>query len=1766
MRSTFTKVTAFLLSGALIFSANDVISFAKDRQVLREVVVADKDEEGNQDSSGGDKGGLIEKPDAPDRSGDGTGDDGTADAGAGDPDTGSDQPSTGTDTSSTETEEPSTESDVSVTELNFYNQDLSDVLRDDNDVYYCKDRIVKMNFQLEGAENKKIVVRVNEIDKDVEALDQAGCYELDINVDASGKDKKAIVINADGKVVEKFEINISIDSDFPALNQENADKKTFKKGDSIKFKPTDSTGINEVGMRIDGVAVDLTLLTDGTYEFTFNDDFFAAIGTKEKVQCQIFTIDKAGNKTESSFAIQFDMTAPTMCKNIYRVSDKSEITSETEDGKNVYYTNENCKIEIEAKDEAVEGENAGYVSGVKEVSIKLVTGSENDEFHAIQKGSDGKYTEEITFQTAGSKQGRRTYIVKVEDADGNVTLDEFDIIYDNVKPAFDMEVYCEDSSGADHMVDKHRKKYYVGNNPSVKFVISSDLSGIKDVTLKDANNTATQFTVIQEDDGTYSCDISGDDKEYQYTGAVTDKAGNTCEINIEVVVSTKEPEIEVAYYDERNNELPMSDCIYANEKVRAVIHIKDHLFFEKDRVTVGGDINLSWGTENNNKEYAECVFSDEGEHELSIMYRDIAYNENEYAGEIIIDRTKPEIQAFSRIINDEGNTSKIRISPGSYNASKKISLEIEEKCFEKNNVAIEILKKDEDKKDETTVIDIPNLEWISEGEMHTADINLDSDGLYSCIVECKDMAGNINKYSSGYFVIDTTSPEAEIEYIGTGDDKCHNKPISALIRVKEVNPDFDATVFTWAEGSERAEIKKWSYGTEKNEFLYPVEFGKEGVYDFTVTLTDKAGNTRTVSSGDPLTIDTTAPVIKVDFDTGSTHEKYYNKAITATITITEKNFDSEKVIFQWAEGSDKTSEDLKLKWNQEGDNHTAKLDFTKDGTYNFSIACADRAGNQAKQVFESGEFVIDKTKPIVKLIKHTNGSSGVDGEGNEHFQSHQKLDVSVIEHNFDPKKVEITFIDGNTGVALNKWEPGSKEDEYTCTIELNQDGCYNFKVSCMDMAGNRSNEEMSGVLYIDGTAPQINVSFEDAGAKNEKYFRHARKAVIRITEKNFDEKKVEIEPVGGTSSLPAVSGWRQSGDVHTAEIVFDKDGVYGFKVKCTDFAGNSGESAATGEFVIDLTKPTVEIEYDKDSPVNEKYHNTFRTAKVIVTDENFDEKCTMKFDITSDGDKPRIGKWAKSKSDASGSSQYTCDVFFDKDGAYSFKFSCEDMAGNKSNVGNGGSFVIDTTRPEISVTYDNNNVKNGKYYNNSRTATITIKDKAFAENLVSVESLNPSGGNGLPAISGWTASGDTHTAKISFMEDGSYGFKVKCADLADNAAKDYLGEIFVIDRSAPEIVFGGVRKNSANNGTAAPTLKCTDAHLDEAGTQIILTGTNHGQLAGIAQKSAIKDGIQLVYPDFEHTQDMDDFYTLTVKAVDLAGNETEDELNFSINRFGSTYRISTDTQKLMSGYYIGKAPTITVTEINIDELEYGEVTISKDGQTVTLKQGSDYTVAKEGEEENWKSYTYSIKSGNFAKDGVYSVGFYSKDKASNTSDNRIKGKEIEFALDTTAPSIVADGIESGMTYNEKSREVTVDAKDNMFLTGLTVTDNGETLIAMSEKELAENGGIVTFALDEADGLRDVVITATDKVNNAQKLEFLDVLITSKKEVITTIKKKKAIVETEDNIVKQIAGTGIALPSYDDEDSLLYMVVEIMSAAVLITAVVTFYRKRRKTRN
>lgn len=142
--------------------------------------------------------------------------------------------------------------------------------------------------------------------------------------------------------------------------------------------------------------------------------------------------------------------------------------------------------------------------------------------------------------------------------------------------------------------------------------------------------------------------------------------------------------------------------------------------------------------------------------------------------------------------------------------------------------------------------------------------------------------------------------------------------------------------------------------------------------------------------------------------------------------------------------------------------------------------------------------------------------------------------------------------------------------------------------------------------------------------------------------------------------------------------------------------------------------------------------------------------------------------------------------------------------------------MIDTTAPEISVTFDNNNVKNRNYYNASRTATITIVEDAFSEQLVQIEALDTLEVDKLevdklPTISQWKTDGKWHTATISFTKEGAYGFQVACSDLAGNTAKKYMSALFVIDKTAPQITFDGVRANSANNGVVMPVANYTDS-------------------------------------------------------------------------------------------------------------------------------------------------------------------------------------------------------------------------------------------------------------------------------------------------------------------------------------------------------------------
>ena len=201
---------------------------------------------------------------------------------------------------------------------------------------------------------------------------------------------------------------------------------------------------------------------------------------------------------------------------------------------------------------------------------------------------------------------------------------------------------------------------------------------------------------------------------------------------------------------------------------------------------------------------------------------------------------------------------------------------------------------------------------------------------------------------------------------------------------------------------------------------------------------------------------------------------------------------------------------------------------------------------------------------------------------------------------------------------------------------------------------------------------------------------------------------------------------------------------------------------------------------------------------------------------------PSVSGWSiSSQAGESDDAINTCRVEFSADGDYNMTMQCKDQAGNESNTVKVDEFTIDKTIPVISVSYDNNSAATPGYYNANRTATITIKEHNFNAAEVNSQITAALQGSGIsaPGVGGWSNSGDTHTASVTFSDDGDYTFDIDYTDLAGNAAADYTQDSFTVDKTKPEVEFFDIEDKSANNGVVAPGVKYSDVNYLESGVE-----------------------------------------------------------------------------------------------------------------------------------------------------------------------------------------------------------------------------------------------------------------------------------------------------------------------------------------------------------
>src|SRR5699024_4976833 len=115
-----------------------------------------------------------------------------------------------------------------------------------------------------------------------------------------------------------------------------------------------------------------------------------------------------------------------------------------------------------------------------------------------------------------------------------------------------------------------------------------------------------------------------------------------------------------------------------------------------------------------------------------------------------------------------------------------------------------------------------------------------------------------------------------------------------------------------------------------------------------------------------IRIDITAPAVSIYYDLNNpVNGRYYNAARTATVVVSERNFD--EALFTFNVTNTDGTQPYISEWTHSTGNgvsdettHTCQVVFSADGDYTFTADVSDLAGNHASYG-QTDEFTIDQT-------------------------------------------------------------------------------------------------------------------------------------------------------------------------------------------------------------------------------------------------------------------------------------------------------------------------------------------------------------------------------------------------------------------------------------------------------------------------------------------------------------------------------------------------------------------------------------------------------------------------------------------------------------------------------------------------------------------------------------------------------------------------------------------------------------------------------------
>ncbi|EDX7005755.1 Ig-like domain repeat protein [Salmonella enterica subsp. enterica serovar Berta] len=1239
-------------------------------------------------------------------------------------------------------------------------------------------------------------------------------------------------------------------------------------------------------------------------------------------------------------------------------------------------------------------------------------------------GDDGVWN--FQFTTALS-DGSHDVTVKVEDIAGNTASSSaynFQIVTQTQKPTIEL-VNDTGVDNTDHIINE--------KNPALTGTAAPYS------TVKLYIDGALIAEVRTNKDGRWEYTLKADqglvDGDHKITASVEDIAGNIAHsdpflISVDTAISI--PIVSLS---------PDSDSGIADDNltniVKPTLHLKD---IDPDIISVQvwdamSDTQIGVATQQPDGSWAYTFTSDltEGLHQVYVKVEDIAGNKaNSAVFDFTIDTTvsTPVISLLSK--DDTGVTG------DNLTNINKPGFAISGVDADAHRVVVQVMHNGVSEEIELSHL---NGSWLFTPG------NTWADGSYTLTVKVEDKAGNTSYSAPLTVVIDTQIAIDGVELVNdsgvkgdnmTNDDRPHFR-VTVPTDVNEVRLSIDGGN-SWVQATPGV-AGSW-------EYIWPTDLA-DGQYTLTVEATDKAGNT--VTKTIDFAVDTTlsVPVIVLNSadDTGVQGDNMTNST-QPTFALQHIDDDAVRVTVSVEHGGVTTTFDATK--------GTGGWSFTPtgawaDGDYTLSVSVEDKAGNTSHSA--SLTVTVD-TQIAINNIELVN-DSGIPNDNltnnvRPHFQVTVPTDVNVVRLSIDGGK---TWFNATQSATPGAWDYIWPDDV--------ADGGYTLTVEATDKAGNKTTQELDFTIDTTLSVPTLSLdSADDSGIAGDN-ITNVKTPGFTLNNIDTDVSRVIVEVMhnGIKQEVPLVQTGGQWRFAPTSDWA---DGDYILTVKVEDRAGNVKQSAP-----LTVTVDT-HIAIDRIELVNDSG----------IPGDNLTNEARPHFQVTVPADVNGVrlsidgGKtwFDATQSATSGVWDYTW-LTNVANGPHTLMVEASDKAGNKTTQKL--DFTIDTILSEPTITLDSaddsaagDNITNVKMPgftlgNIDADVTKVVVTVAHDGKNQQIELIKNGGVWRFTPGAAWT--------------DGDYTLTVKVEDKAGNT--NYSAPLTVtidtqtsIDRIELLNDTGIVGDNLTNE--ARPQFHIT-VPTDVNSVQLSLDGGINWVNATLTS-----DGVwEYIWP----TDLVENTYTLTVKATDVAGNTATETLNFIIDTTLSTPTITLDsaddsgtandnkTNVKTPGFIIGGIDS-DVTQVVVQVMRDGH------SEEVELTQTNG----------QWR-----FVPGSAWTDGDYTLTVTVKDEAGNirhsapltvTIDTQITIDHIELVNDSGIP-------DDNLTNNVRPHfQVTVPTDVNVVRLSI---DGGKTWFNATQ---SATPGVwdYTWLADVGEGKHTLTVEATDKAGNktTQQLDFI----------------------------------------------------------------------------